>query len=135
MPTLASSLGADFTFNGEGFSFVHLKTHPYFLLGSDSFSIGPSAFVDGIPTGEFEVIVGGAMRFGRSTFFEIDAGYNYKRAASRSGIGYAGALIIGKQVGSSLRVSLPIIVHYMMQGLPKRWTVDFIPFVGFDINL
>jgi len=131
----ASSFGIDLTFHGATFSFLQLKTHTYFLLGPDAFAIGPAAFLDGLLTGDAEAIGGLGMRFGRSVFFEIDAGYNLKRATTKVGHGVAIALIAGAQITGRFRISVPVIFHYMMKGLPKRWTIDVLPYIGVDFKL
>ncbi|OIQ16188.1 MAG: hypothetical protein BM556_16140 [Bacteriovorax sp. MedPE-SWde] len=121
-----------------GRSDVIVKTHNTFLLGGDLFKFGAFYTHESIQQNTVDTAMGGAIRFGESTFFELQAGAyerEFKAHSTLKGKGVLGNLIIGKHFGSVFGISLIVTAKKITSGMDKRTMIKALPYFGLRVGI
>jgi hypothetical protein len=117
---------------------VILNTHNTLLFGGDLFKVGAFYSYEPIQENTVDSASGGAIRFGESTFVELQAGSyerKFKAHTSLKGKGVMGNLIIGKHFGRVFGISLIISAKKITSGMDKRTMIKALPYFGLRLGL
>ena len=116
-----------------------LSTHNTLLFGFKEFKLGGYFGYEPMHSYLVDQSVGAAIRFGESNYFEFQAG-GFQRSFKQQGRTYKGKGFIanalyGKHWG---RWSLSLLLtgkRISSGDLDKRWIIDFLPYLGFRVEI
>ena len=126
-------MGTDL-FSSFGLAGWTTNAHVYSHWGSPQWSFGPALEFQRPSNTSFDVLVGGGAKWEPGPFFlQLEGGFLFRQLSDfyggRNGRGFYVDLAPGFAWGI-LRVSFPLLMRRMMDGLAPRWSLDFYPYIG-----
>ena len=118
-------------YNGELTGVFRLDT--VFLLGGESFLIGPFGGVHTQSPQVTDTIYGAAIHVGKDYYFEIQGGilnrtFTQRGSQTLNGSGYAGNLVFGIILSPALGIDVVASAKRISEGtLDKRWIYQVLP--------
>lgn len=128
---LKAGLFPALNFNGELTGVFRLDTA--LLLHTGFFSVGPYAGIHVQTPQVTDTIYGAAIHIGQFNYFEIQAGvlnrtFTQKGTSTLTGSGFAGNLIYGTNLNSTIGIDAVFSVKRISEGsLDKRWIYQLSP--------
>ena len=110
---------------------VTLKTRTGLYFGS----IGPVVHYDFLSSDSAEILTGLGLSFGSKTFLEVSANYAWRNLGGFVETGLAGVFCLGVKVGTSVRISMPVVYKRYSSGPATRTQIEYIPYLGVQWNL
>ena len=130
----AVQIGTDLFYSGFGYighGEVYLKSHSFVFFGTDSILAGPIFLYQRNRQESYEEGVGGAVRFGTDSFFEIGGGtYRLVHFAEKFQGQFITA-IFGWAINNVYRLTLPITyTNVSSDSSGDIWRGSFVPHIG-----
>jgi hypothetical protein len=110
-----------------------LNTHNTILFGDELLKLGGFYSYEAIQENTIDTSMGGALRFGESTYFELQAGAferQFKAYSTLKGKGFMTNLIVGKHIGNVFGFSIITSIKKISSGMDKRTIVKLLPYFG-----
>ncbi|MBL7715541.1 MAG: hypothetical protein JNL01_08745 [Bdellovibrionales bacterium] len=136
-PTHAGvDLGTDFFLAGnvgQGGNSIHVRTRNSLMFGVGSFALGPIVRIE--PQHDYltDLTYGAGLRFGREVVVELEAAIVRRKFEGVSGNGFLSGALVGWQFTRNFRIAVPVTAKYITVGNDKRWTVDYLPYLGMRV--
>jgi len=138
----AATLASDFLVGGSIIlnQYTFYSHNTFYLHSEDSgFGLGALFQFDSLGVNARDLVYGGGIRFGASTFLSIEGGvlfrtvweHNYEFV--RKGI--AAYLTVGHSLTSWFRLTLPLSVKYFSSGPKKGFKLSVLPHIGFKLTI